>query len=214
MKLNNLFVAGAFILGGVLLGLALRPAKQAPLRHPRVGESMRRRIRVFNDKDQRYFVDELVEMKVIDVQNGRVRSVSSQGDTYVNSINPFLPPYELNVKSETSNNHSEYNEISGDPLAIWPLKVGKRSSNRIIGNIKNMKSDPWNYVFECEVTSRGKIGVQAGEFKNTFVVVCKSHGSINGTTTYHYDAGVGRVVSMEQVTDDRLFIELVDFYDP
>jgi len=179
----------------------------------KAGQSLKLRERFLFPKDPNYPPENIIdEVTILEVGNNRFKAKTLQGYKVTQSSNTLLPPYEHEANHANEKPWFERNTIHGDPMAIFPLKVGKKVSNRIVGS-SNQEGHPpvYDYVYTCEVMGRESVTIEMGTF-NTYKVICSAAGGKNFQKSFFYEPNMRLIVLAEWIRGDmRYFNELIEY---
>lgn len=98
--------------------------------------------------------------------------------------------------------------IEGDPLAIYPVQIGRSVRFRVAGEVVRQRRITWTNDYTCSVTGTERIKVALGEF-DTFVVQCErfaQNQTKEQTVTRYYAPIVGltvRSITIDYVNNNQ-----------
>lgn len=107
--------------------------------------------------------------------------------------------------------------VSGDPLSIYPLKVGNAATYALTGAAPS-RGWTWNQQYACNVTGTERVKVAVGEH-DTYVVHCVRSGprGKEQTVTRYYAPALGltiRSITVDHVNNNRWNTDLLKIEKP
>jgi len=107
--------------------------------------------------------------------------------------------------------------ITGDPLAIYPIAVGK-NTKFTVGGAAPARGTTWTHDHACAVTGTEKVKVAIGEF-DTFVVHCERRAARGKeqTVTRYYAPAIGmtvRSITVDHINNNRWSTDVVKLEKP
>lgn len=183
-----------------------------PLPNPKVGKKIKLRERFFNRADPAYSEVLSDDVVIEEVADNRVKVKTRNGYEVSQSINPFVPSFE-EKSTDPKQEYVEKNTFFGDPLALFPLKVGKKTSNKVAGHTTQKGGRAWEYTYECEVTGKEGVQIALGSF-DTYKVVCTAAGNVSFKKTFFYDPKSETVVLSARDSDSPYYSEVIEVTNP
>lgn len=180
----------------------------------KTGDFHKLRKRRFHKPDPTYQNTSIDVLTVVKTSPDRVTFKNSLGDIAECAYNVFVPCFYEKSTFDKETPWVETNTIYGEIQSFFPLKVGKKAKNRVVGNrvTPNLLATDVNrtYQFEytCEVIAREVVKIEIGA-RDTYKVKCVATGSFNFERILNYDPKLRRIVLMQQDGIDPYFEELI-----
>lgn len=184
----------------------------APLPTPVVGKKVTILERHFNRRDPGFSQVTVDEIKILTTDNERTTAKTKLGYEVTSSYNFFLPSFE-EKSTDPKNLYLERNTVFGDTLSFFPLKIGKKSSNRVVGDTTQSGGSAWEYVYNCEVMGKEKVQIPLGTF-DTYKVVCTATGTKNYKKTFFYDPKMEQLLLVERDDEHPYYSQFVEAVNP
>lgn len=156
-----------------------------------------------------------VSWKIVESKPGAYAAERSDGlSSYANAGGILAPAFRY--RDERGFDGTQ-RLVSGDPMAIYPIAVGKSAKFTVAGEAP-ARGWKWTHDTSCSVIGTEKIKVPIGEFE-TFVVHCERRGNRGKefTTTRYYAPSLGvavRSITIDHVNNNRWSSDLVKFEAP
>jgi len=196
-----------------------------PLPNIKIGTSFKIRSRAF--RQNKFLENTIREWTLREVDGLEYIWEADDGSVRHASQQNMSPPFFSYLDSEELETGKEVtNKFSGDPRALFPLKVGSQVQYQVIASEKNEKKipgrEPINSVFvnTCLATAKERIKVEAGEF-DTIRVECSPDRMPHPIEIFNYSPKLQHWVRRETIQNtgaperDKKFVrELIGFALP